>query len=477
MASTISVAMIIKNEAHNLRECLENIRGLADEICIVDTGSTDDSLAIAREFKVKTSVFIWCDDFSAARNESLRLCTKDWIFIFDADERIDPKDIQQIRALCSGPRNVCYWLPIRNYTNTTSVSEFTACTPNDPHARGFLGWYPTQRVRLFPNGLGARFEGKVHELIAPSLERLGIKTRECPVIVHHYPLLKPTEDHIKDKQELYLRLGHEKIKQDPTDAKAFAELGNQYAEVRDYEKAAAAYREALKRNPSDPENLKNLGAVLHLIGRNDEAKQALKLALEFDPTLADAYRNLGVVFAAEKEWQAALECFQEAMKFRPDWIEGHRFVAVALEGQGKFIEAAAEAEKAFLAMPTSLDCLRLYIHLMLRLERRTEARKKILGVIQSGLDTPDLRNALGEMCFYDNLFDESKDHFRRACEMGYASAYNNLGVVHFRLREYGEAKKAFERCLELEPNHRGAQRNLEKVLSLEHPETPPPTQG
>ncbi len=457
--------MIIKNEAHHLRECLDNIRELADEICIVDTGSTDDSLIIAREFKAKTSVFIWCDDFSAARNESLRLCTKDWVFIMDADERLEPEGIREIRAVCAGPKTFCYWLPIRNYTNTTSVSEFTPCTPENPYSRGFAGWYPTQRVRLFPNGIGAKFEGKVHELVAPSLERLGLKTRQCNAIVHHYPLIKPETDRIKDKQELYLRLGHEKVKQAPEDAKAFAELGNQYAEVKDYEKAAAAYREALKRNPADPENLKNLGAVLHLIGRNEEAKQALKLALELDPRMSDAYRNLGVVFAAEKEWKAAQECFLEALKYRPDWLEGHRFLAVALEGQGHFVEAATEADKAFSALPTSIDCLRLYIHLMLRLGRREEARKKLLTVV-TNVDTPDLRNALGELCFYDELFEESKQHFRRACEMGYASAYNNLGVVHFRLKEYKEARVAFEKCLELEPGHRGAQRNLEKVMAI-----------
>lgn len=477
MPPTISVAMIVKDEAHHLRECLETIKGLAEEICIVDTGSTDGSLAIAREFGAKTSVFIWCDDFAAARNESLRLCTKDWIFVLDADERIEPERIPEIRAACAGPRDVCYWLPIRNYTSTTSVSEFTPCEPGDPFARGFAGWYPTQRVRLFPNGIGARFEGKVHEMVAPSLERLGLKTRCCPVPVHHYPLIRREGESAKEKQELYLRLGHEKIKQAPQNARGYAELGNQYAEVHDYERAAAAYREALKREPADPENLKNLGAVLHLIGRRDEAKQALKLALELNPALADAWRNLGVIFADEKEWQAAYECFREAMKFHPAWSEGHRYIGVALEGLGKLVEAGEEARKAFEAMPTSPDCLRLYIHLMLRLGRRADARNVILGIINGGLDRPDLRNALGELFFYDEMFEESKEHFQRACEMGFAAAYNNLGVVHFRMKEFEEARTAFERCLEIDPEHRGAQRNLEKVIKYCGDAERPPASG
>jgi len=465
MEHTISIAMIVKDEGEHLRECLTNIQPLADEICIVDTGSRDDSLAVAREFGARTSVFIWCDDFSAARNESLRLCRMDWILYFDADERIDPSGFPEIRAAVNGPQEACFWLPIRNYTNTADVSEFVRCDPDDPNARGFAGWYPTQRVRLFPNGTNAKFEGKVHELIGPSLEQLGFRTTCCNVPVHHYPLIGRPQQRVRDKQESYLRLGHEKVRSHPENARGYAELGDQYGEVGDYARAAAAYREALKRDPADPENLKNLGGMLHLLGRHDEAKQALLLATELNPSFAEAWRNLGVVYADEKEWSGAAECFQRALEHDPNWLEGYRYLSVALEGLGRLNEAAAASRRAFEALPGSQECLQIFMHQMLRLKRRPEARDVILAVAQQGAEEPQLLNAVGELFFYDDLFEESKAHFRRAGELGLAGAYNNLGVVLFAEARFDEAKHAFEQCLELDPGHRGARSNLEKVLN------------
>ncbi len=156
MPHSISVAMIVKDESAQLAECLAGVRGIADEICIVDTGSQDDTLDIARQYGAKISVFIWCDDFSAARNESLRLCTGDWVFILDADERIAESDLPEMRALSAGPLDCGYRFVTRNYTKTTTVSEFQPCDGADPMAHGFGGWYPSAKVRLFPNHRGAR---------------------------------------------------------------------------------------------------------------------------------------------------------------------------------------------------------------------------------------------------------------------------------------------------------------------------------
>jgi glycosyltransferase involved in cell wall biosynthesis len=185
------VAMIVKDESAQLVECLSGIAGFADEICLVDTGSRDNTVEIARQHKAKVTFFIWCDDFAAARNESLRKCTKDWIFVLDADERVAPEDFARLRQLVEGPANVCYRFETRNYTNTDSVAEFQRCRPDDPHRRGFAGWYPSSKVRLFPNSSGARFTGTVHELVNESLEQNGIRVVNSDIPIHHYPFMKP----------------------------------------------------------------------------------------------------------------------------------------------------------------------------------------------------------------------------------------------------------------------------------------------
>ena len=88
----LSVCLIVRNEASNLPRCLDSIRGLADEIVVVDTGSTDDTVAIAQRHGARVSTLVWQDDFSAARNASIELATCDWILVFDADESIAARD-------------------------------------------------------------------------------------------------------------------------------------------------------------------------------------------------------------------------------------------------------------------------------------------------------------------------------------------------------------------------------------------------
>jgi glycosyltransferase involved in cell wall biosynthesis len=83
--------LIAKNEERFLPQCLRSVRALASQIVVVDTGSTDRTVDIAREFGAEVHSFSWCDDFSAARNAALEHATGDWILILDADEELKPE--------------------------------------------------------------------------------------------------------------------------------------------------------------------------------------------------------------------------------------------------------------------------------------------------------------------------------------------------------------------------------------------------
>jgi hypothetical protein len=86
--------MIVKNEERVLGRCLESLRGLADEIVVVDTGSTDRTKEVAKKYTDQIYDFVWCDDFSAARNYSFSLAHCDYIYVADADEMLDEKNRQ-----------------------------------------------------------------------------------------------------------------------------------------------------------------------------------------------------------------------------------------------------------------------------------------------------------------------------------------------------------------------------------------------
>jgi glycosyltransferase involved in cell wall biosynthesis len=152
----LSLAMIVKNEARCLARCLGSIRAVADEIVIADTGSTDDTVKIAREFGAKVPRFDWVNDFAAARNFALDQARGDWILVLDADEYASESLAAEIRAFIAGPPQI---------GRLKIVSDF--------RHQGQTLRSSTFVSRLFPRG--ARFEGRIHEQIASGLPRVNLR--------------------------------------------------------------------------------------------------------------------------------------------------------------------------------------------------------------------------------------------------------------------------------------------------------------
>lgn len=98
---TISLCMIVKNEEKTLERCLNSVQDIADEIIIVDTGSTDSTKQVASRFTNKIYDFLWVDNFSLARNYSFSKATKDYILWLDADDLILPEDREKFKSLKS----------------------------------------------------------------------------------------------------------------------------------------------------------------------------------------------------------------------------------------------------------------------------------------------------------------------------------------------------------------------------------------
>ncbi|MDE7084411.1 MAG: glycosyltransferase family 2 protein, partial [Clostridia bacterium] len=146
---TLSVCMIVKNEEQTLARCLNCVTPFADEIIVVDTGSTDGTADIARSFTDKVFFFEWCDDFSAARNFSFSKAESDLVMWLDADDVITPENAKKISALKDGGGFDAAYLK---------------------YAAAFDGDTPTFvyfRERIFRRALDFKWEGAVHEAISP----------------------------------------------------------------------------------------------------------------------------------------------------------------------------------------------------------------------------------------------------------------------------------------------------------------------
>jgi glycosyltransferase involved in cell wall biosynthesis len=147
MTTTISLCMIVKNESHNLHRCLQSVQGFVNQIIVVDTGSEDNTVEIARSYGAEVYFFEWCDDFAAARNYSLSFATGDWILILDADEKLIIGDREVIsNTLGSSLDLQAFALPL-------------VCI-DDIHQNVAPGILP----RLFHNFLNISYCGVFHEV-------------------------------------------------------------------------------------------------------------------------------------------------------------------------------------------------------------------------------------------------------------------------------------------------------------------------
>ncbi|OKP70619.1 hypothetical protein A3842_24580 [Paenibacillus sp. P3E] len=148
---TLGVHLIIRNEAALLPQCLDSLSGAADEIVIVDTGSTDDSLSIAEGYGAKVYRMNWNHNFSEARNTGLSHAQTDWILVLDADE-ILKTPLGEITDMLQNTSALAYTVNIENWLGSSPEERLTHSI-----------------IRLFRNGKGFSFDGIIHEGLDASI--------------------------------------------------------------------------------------------------------------------------------------------------------------------------------------------------------------------------------------------------------------------------------------------------------------------
>jgi len=224
----LSVCLIVKNEAEMLTECLQSVADVADQLIILDTGSTDKTIEIAQSFHAEIHHFEWCDDFSAARNESIKYATGDWILWIDADERLTQASKPKLAKLLKFEnKSVIYRVRIKNIKE-----DGVSFTLSDAH-------------RLFTNHRGLYFDGRIHEQISPSAKKMGATERDCQIELDHLGYSFTGEQKIK-KQTRNRKILEEEVVQHPHSAHAHLTLAHNYKvdgnlidAKRHYEKAIA----------------------------------------------------------------------------------------------------------------------------------------------------------------------------------------------------------------------------------------------
>jgi glycosyltransferase involved in cell wall biosynthesis/predicted Zn-dependent protease len=292
---SVSLCMIVKDEAANLSRCLASVMAVVQEMVIVDTGSSDRTVDIATAFGAEIHDFSWTGSFSDARNHAMSKARGQWILVMDADEVLSAQDHEKLlRAVASSPPKREAWsIIVRNYTERVNVQGWTANDGLYPAEERADGWYPAQRVKLFPNDPRFRFSGDVHELVEPSLRKAGVVIRTAPFTVHHYGELFGVPEELARKQRRYFDLGKQKLAERPNDLVALTELAVQAGELELFDEALTLWDRVLALQPDTVEALFNKSYALMGLKRYREGLDASKRALEHDPDHKEAAFNYG----------------------------------------------------------------------------------------------------------------------------------------------------------------------------------------
>ncbi|MEY8356416.1 glycosyltransferase [Lachnospiraceae bacterium 54-53] len=301
----LSQCMIVKNEEKNISRALTWGKNIVCEQIVVDTGSTDRTVEIAKEMGAKVFDFLWIDDFSAAKNYAIDKATGDWIAFLDADEYLLEKDAQKISNILMQLEDADPKL--KPHILRTSLVDLK----EDGQTNGV-----TVQDRFFQNIPRLRYQNRIHEMITTTSGRLIVcdLTKEISIFHTGY-----TDKVYKETQKIdrNIRMLRKEVEENPKNYDAVAYLAESLKLTNDSDEAEMLYRDILK-NGRDLVNHARLintyyGLMHVLVVRNQSAEekeffQLYDEAVKCDPFFPDYDYFMGV-------WYFRNACFEETIIF------------------------------------------------------------------------------------------------------------------------------------------------------------------
>lgn len=220
---TLNLVMIVKNEQRNLDRCLVHAKPIVDQMIIIDTGSSDQTVDIARSHGANVYLFPWRNDFSAARNFALSKSEADWNLVLDADEYIISGSRQDITSFMENPAHIGALTCIDSYPDGEGISKSTSLIS-----------------RLLPRGV--QYTGRIHEQVDSPLPRIQI-----PIILEHDGYL--LQNH--EKGERNLPLLYEELKKHPSDPYFLFQAAVTLRNMNRYKEAVPYFQKFYQFVPAD----------------------------------------------------------------------------------------------------------------------------------------------------------------------------------------------------------------------------------
>ncbi len=299
----VSLTMIVRDEERNLPHCLESVRGVFDEIVVLDTGSKDRTVEIARSFGARVFDFVWVDDFAAARNAALARATGDYAFWLDADDLIEPPERTKLEAL------------LGRLGRGGEMPAFVVRCSCDAGPNGEGGETVVDHIRLFPVIEGVRWTYRVHEQILPALKRAGLPLQWTDITVRHTGYAD--RDLRSRKLERDSRILLEELAERPDDPFTLFNLGSIAIERTEWDDALEYLKRSLARSaPTDSITRKLFALIARAHQMKCDPRSALRACdegLSLDPQDAELWFRKAVVHRCAGEPGEAEQCWRRIL--------------------------------------------------------------------------------------------------------------------------------------------------------------------
>lgn len=294
MESDITLCMIARNEEEFLEKCLDSVEGVAGEIVIVDTGSTDGTSEIGRRRGAKVIEHEWKNDFSEARNVALDAASGRWILVLDADEELGDETRKKLPGVIDSTTADGIEIIVRSLMPETDV----------------LKYEDTVLVRLFRNNRNYRYTMPVHEQMRSSIEKNGGTIIRSDLLVMHYGYTRKSVQGNEDRAGRNLRI----------------------------------LNDAARHSPGNPYYRYQIGVTLMSMGRKDEAYRELNNVLDLDysgmgPAILDRlFMKLSQLALDRNDNDTAIRYADRSLEFNPENGISSYVKAVGLLSGGKIGE-------------------------------------------------------------------------------------------------------------------------------------------
>jgi glycosyltransferase involved in cell wall biosynthesis len=410
----LSVCMIVKNEAATLGRCLKSVQACADEIIVVDTGSTDDTAAIAASFGARVIRSDWRDDFSYSRNISIRQAACAWILWVDADDVLSAEAIPIVNNLKKKKPDRVFGFVVRNEKPGATGAEFL-------------------QARMFPNRPDIVFENRIHEQMMPSALRLGMSLVETAVIVAHHGYADAERVRQKAQRNVRLLLSQwDEARPDPVMA---IELADSYFTLEEFTDAKQWYARLLSM-PAGNRTMSELAS--------------------------QACLGMGNILSKEEKYGEAIRLFERALEACPDRPDVLFSLAVAHDCGGDRAAAAASLRKVLsggsAVLTVGIDFRETRIKSYLRLERILADLGKYDEALALGREAlagyperPEILNMAGRVFMKNDLLMDALHTFEKSLRLNTemnAEAYIGLCQIYVMA---GKRETAMETMKSIRP--------------------------